>query len=182
MSLAVPVGPEDHIQGPVNAPLTLVEYADYECPYCGDAHVVVKRLQDELGPRLRFVFRNFPLTQVHPHAQLAAEAAEAAGAQNRFWEMHDRLYENQAALGPELIGAVAQGLGLDMERFEEDLASGQFRERVERDFMGVYAAACQGPRHFSSMASVMTAPPMKLPFWVRYKQQHNVVSRVARLV
>ena len=135
MSLDVPVGPEDHIQGPENAPLTLVEYADYECPYCGDAHVVVKRLRDELGPRLRFVFRNFPLTQVHQYAELAAEAAEAAAAQHRFWEMHDRLYENQASLSPELIGAAAQGLGLDMERFEKDLASGQFRERVERDFM-----------------------------------------------
>jgi protein-disulfide isomerase len=148
MSLAVPVGPEDHIQGPENAPLTLVEYADYECPYCGDAHVVVKRLQDELGPRLRFVFRNFPLTQVHPHAQLAAEAAEAAGAQNRFWEMHERLYENQAALSPELIGAVAHGLGLDMERFEKDLASGQFRERVERDFMGGIRSGVPGTPTF----------------------------------
>ena len=148
MSLAVPVGPEDHIQGPENAPLTLVEYADYECPYCGDADVVVKRLQDELGPRLRFVFRNFPLTQIHPNAQPAAEAAEAAGAQNRFWEMHDRLYENQVALGPELIGAVAQGLGLDMERFEKDLASGQFRERVERDFMGGVRSGVPGTPTF----------------------------------
>ncbi len=148
MSLAVPVGPEDHIQGPVNAPLTLVEYADYECPYCGDAHGVVKRLQDELGPRLRFVFRNFPLTQVHQHAELAAEAAEAAGAQNRFWEMHERLYENQAALSPEWIRAAAQGLGLDMERFEKDLASGQFRERVERDFMGGIRSGVPGTPTF----------------------------------
>jgi protein-disulfide isomerase len=148
MSLDVPVGPEDHIQGPENAPLTLVEYADYECPYCGDAHVVVKRLQDELGPRLRFVFRNFPLTQVHPYAQLAAEAAEAAGAQNRFWEMHERLYENQAALSPELIRAAAQGLGLDMERFEKDLASGQFRERVKNDFMGGIRSGVPGTPTF----------------------------------
>ena len=148
MSLAVPVGPEDHIQGPVNAPLTLVEYADYECPYCGDAHVVVKRLQDELGPRLRFVFRNFPLTQVHQYAELAAEAAEAAGAQRRFWEMHDRLYENQASLSPELIGAAAQGLGLDMERFKKDLASGQFRERVKNDFMGGIRSGVPGTPTF----------------------------------
>ena len=148
MSLDVPVGPEDHIQGPENAPLTLVEYADYECPYCGDANVVVKRLQDELGPRLRFVFRNFPLTQVHQYAELAAEAAEAAGAQNRFWEMHDRLYENQASLSPELIGAAAQGLGLDMERFKKDLASGQFRERVKSDFMGGIRSGVPGTPTF----------------------------------
>ncbi len=148
MSLDVPVGPEDHIQGPENAPLTLVEYADYECPYCGDANVVVKRLQDELGPRLRFVFRNFPLTQVHQYAELAAEAAEAAGAQRRFWEMHDRLYENQASLSPELIGAAAQGLGLDMERFKKDLASGQFRERVKNDFMGGIRSGVPGTPTF----------------------------------
>src|SRR3982751_4231810 len=107
-----------------------------------------RELHHDLAPLLRFVFRNFPLTQIHPNAQPAAEAAEAAGAQNRFWEMHDRLYENQVALGPELIGAVAQGLGLDMERFEKDLASGQFRERVERDFMGGVRSGVPGTPTF----------------------------------
>ena len=148
MSLVAPAGPEDHIQGPENAPLTLVEYGDYECPYCGDAYVVVKRLQDELGSRLRVVFRNLPLTQVHPHAELAAEAAEAAGAQHRFWEMHDGLYENQAALSPELVRTLAQRLELDMERFEKDLASGQFRERVKRDFMGGVRSGVAGTPTF----------------------------------
>src|SRR6476619_2671213 len=88
----------DHIQGPDNAPVTLVEYGDYECSYCGQAYQIIKKVQDNLGDNLRFVFRNFPLTQVHPHAQKAAEAAEEAGAQNKFWDMHDSLYEHQQAL------------------------------------------------------------------------------------
>lgn len=136
MSLTIPVGPDDHIQGPETGPVTLVEYGDYQCPVCATAYVIVQGVQERLGPLLRFVFRNFPLSQVHPQAALAAEAAEAAGAQGRFWEMHDALYENQPALSPELIGALARRLDLDMERFENDLASGRFRERVKRDFMG----------------------------------------------
>src|SRR6185295_7213529 len=96
--LTPPVGERDHIQGPATALITLVEYGDYECPYCGEAYPIVKELQQELGERLRFVFRNYPLTNAHPHAQLAAEAAETAGAQGRFWEMHDLLYENQEEL------------------------------------------------------------------------------------
>ena len=148
MSLLVPVGPDDHIQGSETAPLTLVEYGDYQCPYCAAAHVNVRLVQDQLGPRLRFVFRNFPLTQVHPLAELAAEAAEAAGAQGKFWQMHDALYENQPALSPELIVALAQGLGLDMERFNEDLASGRFRERVKRDFMGGVRSGVAGTPTF----------------------------------
>src|SRR5438105_4769541 len=98
-SLTVPVRPErDHIQGSTNAPLTLVEYGDFECPYCGAAYPVVKQIQQNLGDQLCFVFRNFPLSQSHPHAQQAAEAAEAAGAQGHFWEMHDTLFEHQQAL------------------------------------------------------------------------------------
>lgn len=148
MNLLVPVGPDDHIQGAEAAPLTLVEYGDYQCPYCAAAHVNVRLVQDQLGPRLRFVFRNFPLTQVHPLAELAAEAAESAGAQGKFWQMHDALYENQPALSPELIVALAQGLGLDIERFNEDLASGRFRERVKRDFMGGVRSGVAGTPTF----------------------------------
>src|SRR5262245_18873732 len=96
--LTLPVGDRDHAQGGENALVTLVEYGDYECPYCGRAYPIVKKLQDELGERLRFVFRNFPLIESHPHAQHAAESAEAAAAQGRFWEMHDILYERQRAL------------------------------------------------------------------------------------
>ena len=96
--LAVPVSDKDHAQGPPDAAVTLVEYGDYECPYCGNAYPVIKRLQQEMGPRLRFVFRNFPLNTVHAHAGVAAQAAEAAAAQGKFWEMHDLLYEHQKDL------------------------------------------------------------------------------------
>src|SRR5260370_34322642 len=92
--LTLPVGQRDHQQGPVTAPVTLVEYGDYECPYCGRAYPIVKEIQRGLGDRLRFVFRNFPLTQSHPHAEHAPEAADAAAVQAKFWERHDYLFEH----------------------------------------------------------------------------------------
>src|SRR5688572_30795959 len=97
-ALNPPVSEHDHSAGPDNAPVTLVEYGDYECPYCGRAHPILHSLQRKLGDQLRFVFRNFPLREAHPHAQHAAEAAESAGAQGKFWEMHDILFEHQDAL------------------------------------------------------------------------------------
>src|SRR6184192_4717266 len=97
-SLTPPVGERDHQQGPETAPVTVVEYGDYECPYCGEAYPIVKEVQARMGERLRFVFRNFPITTSHPHAERAAEAAEAAAAQGSFWAMHDVLYENQKRL------------------------------------------------------------------------------------
>ena len=107
--LAVPVGARDHIRGRTDAPITLVEYGDYECPDCGSAGPVVRGLRRQLGDRLRFVFRNFPRVEIHPHAQRAAEAAEAAAAQGKFWEMHDLLFEHQQALDDEhlVLGAAA---------------------------------------------------------------------------
>lgn len=148
MSLVIPVGLDDHIQGAQTSRVTLVEYGDYQCPYCAKAHVVIKLLQPQLGPLLRFVFRNFPLAEIHPQAQLVAEAAEAAGAQGEFWAMHDALYENQPALGPELIEALAQELKLDIERFQSDLKSGRFRQRVEHDFMGGMRSGVTGTPAF----------------------------------
>src|SRR5271155_277337 len=97
--LKTPVGPEDHTQGGPHAPVTLVEYGDYECPHCGMAYPIVKRVQKHFGSRLRFVFRNFPLKEMHPNAEPAAESAEFAGAQGRYWEMHDGIYANQVAIG-----------------------------------------------------------------------------------
>src|SRR5512132_3360495 len=97
--LSVPVSADDHAQGPPDAPVTLVEYGDYECPHCGRAYPIVRKVQLRLGDRLRFVFRNFPLSEAHPHAEHAAEAAEAAGTQGKYWEMHDTLFEHQQALG-----------------------------------------------------------------------------------
>ena len=102
-TLIQPVSARDHAAGPAGVPLTLVEYGDYQCPYCGAAYPVVKRLQKTLGKKLRFVFRNFPLIQAHPYALIAAEAAEAAALQGKFWEMHDLLFEQQAHLKPDII-------------------------------------------------------------------------------
>jgi protein-disulfide isomerase len=148
MSLVVPVSSTDHVQGAEDAPVTLVEYGDYQCPYCGAAHGVVKAVQQRLKTKLRFVFRNFPLTQAHPMAELAAEAAEAAGAQGRFWEMHDALFENQRRLGQELIESLVERLGLDAARFESDLEQRTFQSRVKHDFMGGVRSGVNGTPGF----------------------------------
>jgi protein-disulfide isomerase len=133
--LALPVSERDHVQGPATAPVTLVEYGDYECPFCGQAYVIVQELQRRLGDGLRFVFRNFPLTDAHPHAEHAAEAAEAAAAQGRFWEMHDYLYEHQRALDDGHLLEAAERLGLDVARFQEELEAHTHAARVREDFM-----------------------------------------------
>ena len=146
--LTIPVGPDDHVQGPADAPMTLVEYGDYECPHCGRAYPVVKAVQKQLGKRLRFVFRNMPLNQIHKHAELAAEAAEAAGAQGKFWEMHDALYEHQTELSQALVLQLAHKLGLDGKRFEDDLSHGRFREHVKRDFSGGVRSGVAGTPTF----------------------------------
>ena len=131
---ALPMPDRDHIQGPVKAPITLLEYGDYECPYCGEAYPVVKALQKQLGKRLCFAFRNFPLVNSHPHAQHAAEAAEAAGAQGRFWEMHDLLYENQEELEDGDLAEYASRVGLDAERLLKEVRAGAHTARVRQDF------------------------------------------------
>ena len=124
--LKVPVTPDDHIQGPENAPVTLLEYGDYECPYCGRAYPIVKALQGDFGEQLRFVFRHFPLAQIHPLAEPAAKAAEFAGSRGRFWEMHDRLYENQSRLGVPLLFELARDLGLPDDGLREALENHEF--------------------------------------------------------
>ena len=148
MSLAILVGKDDHVLGPADAPVTLVEYGDYECPACGAAHPMVKAILKRLGAKLRFVFRNMPLNEIHPNAELAAEAAEAAAAQGKFWEMHDALYEHQDELGPDLVMILAKRLRLDMSRFEEDLVSRRFCDRVKRDFMGGVRSGVNGTPTF----------------------------------
>src|SRR6201988_1947133 len=120
-TLKVPVTAEDHAQGPASARVTLVEYGDFECPYCGQAYPIVKTIQQRFGDQLRFVWRNFPLTQMHRHAQSAAEAAESAGAQGAFWGMHDFLFEHQDDLGANLYLRGAKALRLDVDRFRRDL-------------------------------------------------------------
>jgi protein-disulfide isomerase len=148
MSLAIPVNEHDHVLGPPDAPVTLVEYGDFECPYCRAAHYVVQKVRDNLGDELRFVFRHMPLTQIHPMAELAAEASEAAGAQGQFWPMHDALYEYQPELSPQLITALAERLGLDMERFTEELLTHRYRDKVKQDFMGAVRSGAAGTPTF----------------------------------
>ncbi len=169
-TLSVPVADDrDHVDGPADAPVTLVEYGDYECPYCGAAFPIVKRIQRQMAGRMRFVFRNFPITTSHPHAEGAAEAAEAAAAQRRFWEMHDRLYENQRQLtGPDLR-LYAESLGLELERFDDELAQHTHFERVREDFMsgvrsgvnGTPTFFINGLRHDDSYGSETLLPALE---------------------
>jgi len=148
--LLVPVDPSwDHIQGDPKAILTLVEYGDYQCPFCGAAYPEVKKAQKELGSKLRFVFRNFPLTNVHEFAIVAAETAEAADAQGKFWEMHDFLYENQSTLGDDSIAlGYAKKLGLDTQRFEREIAQHVHEKRIKDDFMGGLRSGVNGTPSF----------------------------------
>src|SRR3954462_4938220 len=124
--LQPPVDSDDHIAGPYDAPLELVMYGDFQCPYCSAAQSIVRRVRDRLDGRLRFVFRHLPLTEVHPEAERAAEASEAAATQGSFWEMHDALYANGGHLADADLVAVADRIGLDVERFRADLASGAY--------------------------------------------------------
>ena len=136
IDLAVPVDEErDHIRGPAEAPVTLVEYGDLECPFCGQAEPVVRELLAESGD-LRYVWRHLPLNDVHPRAQIAAEATEAAAAQGRFWEMHDLLLSHQDALKPADLIGYARELGLDVDRFTEDLRRHAYASRIAEDVDG----------------------------------------------
>ena len=135
MQLKEDVTPEDHSQGPEDAKVTLVEYGDYECPYCGAAYPVVKRLQKRFGNSLRFVFRNFPLTEAHPLAEASAEAAEYAATRDKFWQMHDGIYEHQSELSTDLLGTLATENGLDAKAMAEALKQHTFQRRVKKDFM-----------------------------------------------
>jgi protein-disulfide isomerase len=146
--LSLPVTVDDHSQGPANAVVTLVEYGDYECPHCGRAYPIVKEAQRRLGVRLRFVFRNFPLTNIHPHAQQAAEAAEAAGAQGLFWEMHDRLFEQQRALNLLHLVEYAREIGADRHRFFNDLTYHAYFQHVRADFLGGIRSGVNGTPTF----------------------------------
>jgi protein-disulfide isomerase len=147
--LTLPVGEErDHIQGPADAAVTLVEYGDYECPYCGAAYPIIKEVQARMGDRLRFVFRNFPIVTSHPHAEQAAEAAEGASDQDAFWPMHDLLYERQRHLRDEDLHSYAEELGLDLDRFDAELADHLHAPRVREDFMSGVRSGVNGTPTF----------------------------------
>lgn len=146
--LVLPVSERDHRQGPDDAPVTLVEYGDFECPYCGAAYPIVQEVQRRLGDHLRFVFRNFPLTQIHPHAQHAAETAEAAAAQGKFWAMHDILFEHQRQLDDDHLARYASELGLDTGRFETEMAAHAHAGRVREDFLSGVRSGVNGTPTF----------------------------------
>jgi protein-disulfide isomerase len=144
----VPITFNDHIQGNEDAAVTLVEYGDYECPHCGVAYHVIKQVQKHYGPDLRFVFRNFPLAEIHPHAESAAEAAEFAGANGSFWKMHDGIYENQQRLSSKLLFELAADMGLSVEDLRESLAGHEFAPKVRQDFLGGVRSGVNGTPAF----------------------------------
>jgi protein-disulfide isomerase len=146
--LRVPISREDHSLGPENASITLIEYGDFECPHCARAFAAVHRLLDALEGDLRFIYRHFPVTQIHPHALERARAAEAAGLQGRFWEMHALLYENQEEVGEDSLLSFARTLGLDLSRFEADQGSPQVQEKIERDIEGGVRGGVNGTPTF----------------------------------
>jgi protein-disulfide isomerase len=149
VELDPPVGDHDHFLGSPSAPITLVEYADFECPHCGRAYPVVREIRESLGDRLRLVFRHFPLATVHPHAQHAAEAAEAAGAQRVFWQMHDALFEHQTQLSDRHLRFYASQSGLDMDRFNREMAGHAWAPNVREHLIGgVRSGVSEAPTFF----------------------------------
>jgi protein-disulfide isomerase len=163
--LTIPVSADDHAEGNAAAPVTLVEYGDYQCPYCGAAYPLVKQLQKHFGGDLRFVFRNFPLTQAHPLAQMAAELAEAAAQQGQFWPMHDWIYENQQQWsggdGEELLGGNAV-VGLDTAKLELALKQPQIAKRIKADFNGGVRSGVNGTPSFFINGKLHQGSPQAL--------------------
>lgn len=147
-TLKVPVTSADHSQGPEDPEVVLVEYGDYECPHCGRAYPIVKQVQQHFGKRLRFVFRNFPLGELHPHAVAAARTAEFAGTHGKFWEMHDLLFENQTRMGEGLFLGLVEELGLPAGALRRALEGSEFEERIRSDFSGGIRSGVNGTPTF----------------------------------
>jgi protein-disulfide isomerase len=146
--LSIPVGPEDHASGPPDAKLTVVEYGDYQCPYCGQAYPIVEKLRRTFADSMRFVFRNLPLADVHPNAEAAAEVAEAVAQQGKFWEIHDTLYENQGDLSAAALLRYVEEVGADVKEATTEIAKGGPRQRVEADFEGAIRSGANGTPTF----------------------------------
>lgn len=146
--LKVPVTAEDHIQGSERASITLVEYGDYQCPYCGLAYPEVKKIQKHFGDQLRFVFRNFPLTQSHPLAEVSAETAEFGADYDRFWEMHDLIYENQQNLSVPFLLELAERLDLSVKDLKKALEKKVYAPKLKKDFMGGVRSGVNGTPTF----------------------------------
>lgn len=148
MSLKPTVSNADHAQGNMDADLVVVEYGDYQCPYCGAAYPILKTLMSQFGDQIKFVFRNFPLSEMHKYARAAALAAEAAGLQGKFWQMHDAIYENQRALNEMLLMKLAEKLELNLPQFEEDIKSTKLAEKVDADFESGVMSGVNGTPSF----------------------------------
>jgi len=146
--LSLPVGERDHVLGPDDAKVTLVEYGDLECGHCHQVQPIIRQLREHLGRRLRYVYRHFPLKTIHPNAEMAAEAAEAAGAQGKYWEMHDFLFEHQRDLDEAHLFQYAAQLGLDELRFKQDLADRVYSKKVEEDFRSGIRSGVNGTPTF----------------------------------
>jgi protein-disulfide isomerase len=151
------VNSADHYQGNANAIITLVEYGDFECPHCRHAHPLIKQLLKEKGKELRFVFRNFPLREIHPHAYASAVAAEAAGKQDEFWEMHDLIFENQEKLSDNFLLSLAKSIRLDLAQFVKDSKSKEIESKIEKDFeSGIRSGVNGTPTFFLNGSTVLT--------------------------
>ena len=142
--LKLPDPERDHVQGPIDAPIALLEYGDYECPFCGEVQPIVTEIQRRLGDDLCFAFRHFPLTNVHPHAEHAAEAAEAAGEQGAFWPMHETLFANQDTLDDESLAQYAAAIGLEEKRGLQEVISNSHSHRIREDFRSGIRAGVNG--------------------------------------
>jgi protein-disulfide isomerase len=147
-TLKTPINKNDHIRGPMNAAITLVEYGDYQCPHCGMAHPIVNRVQARFRDSLRFVYRHFPLREVHPLAEIAAASAEFAGAAGLFWEMHDALFENQSVLSIPTIFMIADQLRLPEVLLRNALETGRYADKVRSDFIGGVRSGVNGTPAF----------------------------------
>jgi protein-disulfide isomerase len=147
-ALDPPLAERDHVEGPEDAPLELVMYGDFQCPFCNAAQPILRRVRDRLEGRLRFAFRHFPLQEIHPDAQRAAEASEAAAAQDAFWAMHDALYAARGVLGLDAVLDAARSVGLDVERVRAELADGVHTARVEEDIRSGRAVGVSGTPAF----------------------------------
>jgi protein-disulfide isomerase len=146
--LAAPINDEDHVLGPDTAPVTLVEYGEHQCPYCGMAHTIIKELLQARPDKVRYVFRHFPLTNIHPYAEVAAEAAEAATARQRFWQMHNWLFEHQDQLDPVGLTAGIEAVGLPVDEVIQEVNDHIYLDRIRRDFVSGARSGVNGTPTF----------------------------------
>lgn len=170
------VNASDHHAGDVNASLILVEYGDFECPHCRRAHPFVKRLLNEMGNDMHFVYRNFPLRQIHQHANDAAIAAEAAGKQGRFWEMHDQIFNNQDRLSDSLFLSLAANIGLNLEQFAEDSKSEEIQNKIEKDLeSGIRSGVNATPTFFLNESRVLTYNGTYKSLWEAFRVESELL-------